>query len=257
MMRAFMGLVLGGLLAGSALAGSDTDDARTILDAKNGTIKKWSYAPRYVVVHDQPVNRDALEQTHSFIAAATGMALPPLEYIDISAADLGSSFYTASRYQPARAEDGRVLATLQIAGQEDLRASANVFIYMVSPPYAAHLLMISAYGRGSRHLERDFLNKPDHCYFSVLSDKQSIHFGLIAVSPALDMARQASCIYEEMTQSMGLMNDAEGSVAFTYDNLLEDKPRDYDQRLLTALYDPSVTNGDAVDKVLALYAVAR
>ena len=68
---------------------------------------------------------------------------------------------------------------------------------------------------------------------------------------------QRACIYEEMVQAMGLMNDAENSAFFTFDNLAEDKPRDYDRRLLSALYDDQITNGDDVEKVLSLYAARQ
>ena len=66
-----------------------------------------------------------------------------------------------------------------------------------------------------------------------------------------------ACIYEELVQAMGLMNDAEGSPFFTFDNLSDAKPRDFDQRLLSALYDAQVLNGDGVEKVLGIYADVR
>ncbi len=91
----------------------------------------------------------------------------------------------------------------------------------------------------------------------MLSNDESIHFGTILIAPTIDPDMQRACIYEEMVQAMGLMNDAHESPFFTFDNLLEDKSRDYDRRLLAALYDAEVQNGDAVEKVLSIYAKAK
>ena len=143
---------------------------------------------------------------------------------------------------------------LLIAQHEDLVLSANIFVFMVSPHLASHFMALTSYGRTSGSLTRGYVQGNGPCYFTVLSNGESIHFGTILIAPDIDADMQRHCIYEEMVQAMGLMNDAQDSTFFTFDNLAEDKPRDYDQRLLRALYDPRIRNGDEVDEVLNIYA---
>lgn len=243
-----------GLGLGAARAGDDIKDARVILDAKNGTVKKWARPPKFTVVHDRPVNRDAFAETIAFIRTATGLEIADPEYVDLAQAGLDDRFYSHSNYRLERRSKDHFDATLSIAAHNDITATSSMFIFMVAPRYASHLMVLTGYGRGSQGLERDYHRSPNHCFYNTNSDANSILFGRILISSELDMTKQAQCIYEEMVQSMGLMNDAQDSAFFTFDNLTGDKPRDYDLRLLSALYDTKVRNGDGVDKVLGIYA---
>jgi hypothetical protein len=246
-----------GLGLSMAQAEDDLRDARVILDAKNGTIKKWAHAPRFVVVHDRPVNRPAIADTIAFIKSATGLAIAEPSYVDLTEARLDERFYSSSHYEPQRRDSGMYETTLSIAAQEEIAVAGSMFVFMVAPRYASHLMVLSGFGRSSQGLERNYHRSPNHCFFNVMSVSRSIQFGRIVISPEQDMAEQAACIYEEMTQSMGLMQDAHDSAYFTYDNLADEKPRGYDERLLAALYHPSVATGDAVNKVLDIYAAPR
>lgn len=252
MMVAVLGLAI--WLSGVAAA-DDISDARIIVTAKANTIKKWHYPPRVVVVHDRPVDRGAFDDVTDFITSATGLALEPPTFVEL--AGLDTRFYTASRYGPRTVGPGRMTSDLLIAQQEDLNLTANIFVFMVSPPVASHFIALTLYGRSSANLPRAYVQGSGPCYFNVLSNGVSIHFGTILIAPDLDPAMQRMCIYEEMVQAMGLMNDAENSTFFTFDNLADDKPRDYDRRLLSALYDDQITNGDDVEKVLSVYAASR
>ena len=238
----------------SARAADDLTDAAVIINAKAETVKKWRFPPRFVVVHDRPVDRDAFDETTDFIRRATGLNVPAPEYIDLSGDRLGDRFYTASRYKPRRIEAGQMTTDLLIAGREDLMLSANVFVFVVSPPLASHFMVLTAWGRSSTALPRAYAEGTGPCYFNVLSNHESIQFGTILIAPGMESEFTRACIYEEMVQAMGLVNDAHDSPFFTFDNLAPAKPRDYDQRLLSALYHPSVETGDAVDKVLGIYA---
>ena len=246
-----------GLGLSVAQAEDDLSDARVILNAKNGTIKKWSHAPRFVVVHDRPVNRPAIAETIAFIKSATGLDIAEPSYVDLTKAGLDERFYSSTQYDPKRGDAGMYETTLSIAAQEEIAVAGNMFVFMVAPHYASHLMVLSGFGRSSQGLERNYHASPHHCFFNVMSDSHSIQFGRIVISPEQDMAAQAACIYEEMTQSMGLMHDAHDSSYFTYDNLPDQKPREYDARLLAALYDQAVLNGDGVEKVVDIYASAR
>ena len=209
------------------------------------------------MVHDRPINRPAFSETIAFIETATGLEIGDPAYLDLAEAGLGDPFYARTRYQPERNDTGNFVTTLSVAAQEDIAIAGSVFIFMMAPRYASHLMVLSGFGRSSQGLERAYTASPNHCFFNVMSDAQSIQFGRIVISPEQDMAQQAACIYEEMTQAMGLMQDAHDSAFFTYDNLADPKPREYDQRLLSALYHPSVVTGDAVDKVIEIYAQPR
>lgn len=240
-----------------AQAEDDLSDARVILNAKNGTIKKWTHAPRFVVVHDRPVNRPAIAETIAFIKSATGLAIGEPAYVDLTEAGLDERFYSGTQYDPQRRDTGQFETTLSIAAQKEIAVAGSMFVFMVAPRYASHLMVLSGFGRSSQGLERAYHASPHHCFFNVMSDSRSIQFGRIVISPEQDMAAQAACIYEEMTQSMGLMHDAHDSAYFTYDNLADEKPREYDARLLAALYDKAVRNGDGVEKVVDIYASAQ
>ena len=239
------------------VSASDLEDARVIVTAKSNTVKKWHYPPRFVVVHDQPVDRLAFEDVTNFIATTTGLAIEQPTFINLTNEAFDPRFYTASRYLPRKTAPGRMTSDLLIAQKEDLRLSANIFVFMVSPPLASHFIALTSYGRFSGNLTRGYVQGNGPCYFKVLSNGDSIQFGTILIAPTVDAAMQRHCIYEEMVQAMGLMNDAQDSSFFTFDNLAEDKPRDYDQRLLAALYDPRIRNGDEVEDVLDIYAGLR
>ena len=249
-------LVLAAWGVGGAFA-NDLEDARVIVTAKSNTVKKWQYPPRFVVIHDQPVDRSAFEDVTNFIVAATGLAIEQPAFVNLADQTFDPRFYTASRYNPRKTEAGRMTSDLLIAQQEDLQLSANVFVFMVSPHLASHFIALTSYGRFTGNLTRGYVQGSGPCYFKVLSNGESIHFGTILIAPNIDLQMQRACIYEEMVQAMGLMNDAQDSSFFTFDNLPEEKPRDYDQRLLEALYDPRIRNGDQVDQVLNIYASLR
>lgn len=238
-------------------AADDLEDARVIVTAKSNTVKKWHYAPRFVVVHDQPVDRSAFEDVTNFIATATRLPIEQPTFVNLSDDTFDPRFYTASRYEPRKTGPGQMTSDLLIAQKEDLRLSANIFVFMVSPQLASHFIALTSYGRFSGNLTRSYVQGSGPCYFKVLSNGESIQFGTILIAPTVDTETQRACIYEEMVQAMGLMNDAQDSTFFTFDNLLDEKPRDYDQRLLEALYDPRIRNGDEVDDVLNIYASLR
>ncbi len=240
--------------AGTTIAADDIEDARIIVTAKSNTIKKWHYPPRFVVVHDQPVDVSVFEEVTNFIVTTTGLDIEPPTFVNMADNAFDPRFYSASRYEPRRTEQGQMTSDLLIAQKEDVQLSANVFVFMVSPHLASHFIALTSYGRFSGSLTRGYVQGDGPCYFKVLSNDESIHFGTILIAPSIDPDMQRACIYEEMVQAMGLVNDAQDSPFFTFDNLAPPKPRDYDTRLLSALYHPSVETGDAVDKVISLYA---
>ena len=242
---------------GTSVAADDVEDARVIVTAKSNTVKKWHYPPRFVVIHDQPVDRSAFNEVTDFIANATGLPIEQPTFVNMTDDSFDPRFYTASRYRPRTTETGQMTSDLLIAQKDDLPLSANIFVFMVSPHLASHFIALTAYGRFSGNLTRSYVQGNGPCYFKVLSNGDSIQFGTILIAPDIEPAMQRHCIYEEMVQAMGLMNDAQDSPFFTFDNLAEEKPRDYDQRLLEALYDPRIRNGDEVDEVLNIYASLR
>lgn len=239
---------------GGQAAADDLEDARIIVTAKSNTVKKWHYPPRFVVVHDQPVDRTEFRDVTDFIVSATGLPIQQPTFVNITEDTFDPRFYTASRYNPRNTEAGRMTSDLLIAQKEDVQLSANIFVFMVSPHLASHFIALTSYGRFSGNLTRGYVQGSGPCYFKVLSNGDSIQFGTILIAPDVAADTRRHCIYEEMVQAMGLMNDAQDSSYFTFDNLLDNKPRDYDRRLLSALYDPRIRNGDEVEDVLNIYA---
>ena len=82
---------------GVSLAADDLDDARVIVTAKSNTVKKWQYAPRFVVVHDQPVDRAAFSDVTDFISDATGLSIEQPVFVNLGENAFDPRFYTASR----------------------------------------------------------------------------------------------------------------------------------------------------------------
>ncbi len=155
--------------AAAAIAADDLEDARTIVTAKSNTIKKWHYPPRFVVVHDQPVDVSVFEEVTNFIVSTTGLEIEPPTFVNMADEAFDPRFYSASRYKLRRISPGQMTSDLLIAQSEDLTLSANIFVFMVSPHLASHFIALTAYGRTSSNLTRGYVQGNGSCYFHVLS----------------------------------------------------------------------------------------
>lgn len=103
------------------------------------------------------------------------------------------------------------------------------------------------------NLQRGFANGSNPCYFSMKSKSGQIAIAEIYINSLLSAEDIDECIYEELTQAFGLVDDSQGTPYFTYDNLAGAKPGNRDWKLLKALYDPHLKPGDPVSKALELY----
>lgn len=247
----FAALMAAGSLPNIAVAQTPTaqelSDARAIIDAQAGHIRRWERPPQLVIVQDQPIDAASVDATLDFIRSATGLALPAPRYIDLSA---DAAFFTETRFALAQSDTG-ITSTLTLGAQA---VQADLFLFHLSPARASHLMLLTSTGGHNMSLARQYAAGTGPCYYSTLSNAAGMVNGLVFLDPTRDPAFIDLCIYEELVQAMGLVNDAHDSPWFTFDNLPTDKPRDYDARLLAALYDRSLASDAAVEDVLAIYA---
>jgi hypothetical protein len=75
----------------------------------------------------------------------------------------------------------------------------------------------------------------------------------IFIDPRLPSRELSACVYEEFSQSMGLIRDYPGSQHFNYDNAMGQKDPRYDELLLSALYDIGVERRSSVEVVVRIF----
>jgi len=114
-------------------------------------------------------------------------------------------------------------------------------------------MILTSIGHSNFSLQRQYLQGQGPCFYATASNNGGMINGMIFISPTEAADFVEDCVYEELVHAMGLVNDADNTPWFTFDNLPGHKPRDYDERLLRALYDPRVSTGSTVDDVVAIY----
>lgn len=244
-----LALILGQPAAGSGKP--EIEQVREILASSDGTVRKWSYAPQIAVIHDRPFPRPFFERTLARIAEAVPMlqiAPRNIEYLDFAA--YPSDPYGRASFRIAH-RHGRRYGVLRIHAEPPVAIGAQIFVFYLSIP-ASTFFAVLVGERGP--LLRQFAEGyPTECYYQLYSTQGHARFAFIHVNSRIDAAAAEGCLYEEMMQSLGILNDSEGSTLFTFDNRSGEKPQARDFRLLRALYHPSVAAGDPVQAALEAY----
>jgi hypothetical protein len=247
---AFVGAFL--LATSTSTLADEYSDARTILDARSGTVLKWAKPPKIVLVKDHLVDVDSLPKLLEKLADVTTLSLPDFFVEKVNADTDLENFYTETRLEIRRI-DGEAVFELTLGLAEPSTVVGNFFVFVLPYEMAAHVMALTGFGRQNAALNRQYFAKHGACFFTLSSKNGRILIARVFVQPDLSSEELEACIYEEVTQAFGLPNDANGSEFFTYDNLNDRKPRTRDMRLLGALYKANVKPGDSVDLVIENY----
>lgn len=234
------------------------DQVVEILASERGTVRKWAYAPKLTVIHDGEPYREQIDQmvewVNSRIPNFPGVGA--VEYFDLSQFDRRLAGNTNFRMPTVDYDgvEGSIVRAL-FAGEEEaqnLMVTGSIFIFLTG---LENGITFGSLTQSDIRLSRQFAEGGDmRCYFNLLSKNDELRAGFIFIN--LDDAQTpvAECLYEEFMQTLGLLNDSQGSSVFTFDNTGAVRvDRDPDLRLLQALYDQDVTAGDPAERVADLF----
>lgn len=236
------------LLSPAPSWGDELGDARKILAGRSGAVKKWGTSPEIAVVHAGGFDFQELHEVIQFVNSHTGLAIDTrVRKKDVRS--VGASLFGGTRLEHGRAQDSRpAVARTSFPDGETL--SASVFVYKVDIASGALYLVLSRSAKGAWSLARRFVKGTSPCFFDVMSLDSEIRFAHIFIRNDVSDDVEIACIYEELVQAMGFLNDAPGSEFFTFDNAVEPKPDQLDWMLLRSLYAENIVAGDDVEAVL-------
>jgi hypothetical protein len=227
-------------------------DAAIILDAGEGQVRKWSHAPIIAVIYSGDFPRDVLESHLENIRVATGLSPTPflVRYLDLTGRT--DEIFNGSYYRNAKSEDelegGR--GRLVILGQE---VKADMFVMSLDARAALFVAALMDFNEGRFLRDLAENRTPSANCFYVSRSRQNrigLAYAFVKGSGEVD---QAECIYEEVIQAFGLLNDSQDTPYFTLDNLAGVVAPNYDFGLLSALYDPLVPAGGHVQDVVEIF----
>ena len=235
--------------------GDEFGDAREILAGRSGAVKKWDTSPEIAVVHAGGFDFQELHEVIQFVNSHTGLAIDTrVRKKDLRS--VGESLFGGTRLEHGRAQASRS-AVARISFPDGETLSASVFVYKVDIASGALFLVLSRSAKGAWSLARQFVEGTSPCFFNVMSLDGEIRFAHIFIRGDVSEKVEKACIYEELVQAMGLLNDAPGSEFFTFDNAVEPKPDSLDWMLLRALYAKNVDAGGDVEAVLGNFTKLR
>lgn len=248
-------LILNSLVVGTASSDDISDlmnDAKTILNAKNGTVKKWLRPPSFVIVYNGNIDKRIFEYTIRNIASDTNFALKPPKYIKVDE-DYNSSigdFRDWFFHTFENAQKEKNLISSQGAGAAIV--SGDIFFFILPPLEAATMMVKTSRGFNNFRLQRQYLSGKTPCFYSAASTSKEMLKSIIFINPLVDPATLLACVHEETYQSMGLFNDAPNSDHFSFDNSIEFRDTKNDRILLNSLYSESIVYGSRLQDVLAV-----
>jgi Protein of unknown function (DUF2927) len=233
------------------------DQVKEIVSSERGTVRKWTFPPEVVVIFRDDANKTTIENTLEQISkeVASFPGFVSTDYFDLR--QIGPSAVGQTSIRPVVDDSEgaeRISAEITFKFHDgELLVKSNIFIYFTSLEEGIMFGVLSSGGTVNKSL-RGFAEGETPCYFNLLSKDDRIHIANIFIRNDTDLEVVAECIYEEVTQSMGLLEDSPGSSMFSFDNRSTVKSdRSLDFVLLRSLYDHSVRPGDSPNKVLAVF----
>lgn len=230
-----------------------TEQIVEIISSNRGTIRKWVYQPKLAVIYDGDSHRSYIDGLMAEIERKVPgfPGFSGVEYFDLNQVE-GNLFGKTSFIIKEVPANG---STRDFGGvifdAEKKFVMSNIFIYIVSHETGVLFTALTA-RNGSGSLIRQFAEGKTPCYFTLLSRNDELKVANIFIGADYD--KLEGCLFEELTQSLGLLRDSVGSNIFTYDNTTEIRPdKTADFTLLKALYDPAVKPGDPPEKVVEIY----
>ncbi|MEO0359053.1 MAG: DUF2927 domain-containing protein, partial [Pseudomonadota bacterium] len=232
------------ILATTPLVADVLTDARQLLDAKNGLVKRWETPPRLVVIHDGRFEFADLDNVLAVLDSATSLGLASQQIPRIDISNSNADPFIDMDFGFRRLDPG-------LEGQIRLRGgdvyTADIFVFHVPRDWAAPAMILSrSTGTG---LARSYMRGRGPCYFFMRSNADGLYLSTIFIDPDMTFSFE-DCLYEELAQAMGIMHDVQDTPYFTFDNKPGVVDRTYDLAMLRALYDPAFESGTPVDQVV-------
>lgn len=233
------------------------DQVLEIVSSDTGTVRKWQYAPKLTVIFDGDAREDEI---HALVAQVNGIAGFPgigaVEFFDRSQFTgrlAGNTQFRMPRVDFGGVEGNIVQASFRGAdAAADIVLTGSIFMFLTGLEDG---ITFGALTQSGERLSRQFAEgTATKCYFHLLSKDDALRAGFIFVNMDDATTPVSECLYEEFMQTLGLLNDAQGSEVFTFDNtgtVRADRTPDF--RLLSALYSPQVAAGDQAATVADLY----
>ena len=235
------------ILATAAQAQDDPDkrlaDARAILtsDQKDGRVVRWKYAPVVVIVHDNQENLNEAATVVREIENVTGLKIRLQSFRIRKDHDHGKLWLDFSSLNRSY--------VLYI--ENELGMFGQNFIFVVNRDIGSKFLLASRSAEDIPEYARQFARGEFPCFFQTRSSEGNLYYAFTMIDSQFKDVKE--CIYEEIMQTFGLINDAEGSEIFTFDDTPKARDRTQDHLLLKALYDDSIAPGDPIENVLKIY----
>ncbi len=234
------------------------DQVVEIVSSNRGTVRKWTYAPKVTVIHEGNAQQDYIQQ----MVAGVNAGIPnfpgvgAVEFFDLSTYDRNLAGNTNFRMRTTDFDgvEGSIVRALFRGDDEahDVNITGNIFIFLTGLETG---ITLGALTQSTERLSRQFAEGTNtKCYFHLMSKNDELRAGFIFVNMDDAQTPVLECIYEEFMQTLGLLNDSQGSTIFTFDNtgdVREDRAPDL--RLLNALYSADVMAGDRAEKVADIY----
>lgn len=229
-----------------------------ILASDTGTVRKWTYAPKVTVIHE---GIDLEQEITGLVDLVNGRipnfpGVGALEFFDLS--DFGRRLAGNTQFRMREVDFGGVTGSIVGArffgetAEQDILLTGNIFIFLTG---LENGILFGALTQSDKRLIRQFAEgRATPCYFNLMSLEDELRAGFIFVNTDYADLPLSECLYEEFLQTLGLLNDSEGSSVFTFDNtsaVRADNAADF--RLLEALYSQHVAAGDPAEQVANLY----
>lgn len=234
------------------------DQVVEIVASDRGTVRKWAYAPKVTVIHEGEPHQDAIqglvELVNGSIPNFPGVGA--VEFFDLGQFDrqLAGNTHFRMRTTDFNGVEGSIVGA-RFRGEteeQDILLTGNIFIFLTG---LENGILFGALTQSEQRLGRQFAEgTATPCYFNLMSLNDELRAGFIFINTDYESLPIAECLYEEFLQTLGLLNDSEGSSVFTFDNTaaLRDS-NDADFRLLQALYSQQVAAGDPAERVAEMY----
>ncbi|MEJ8562354.1 DUF2927 domain-containing protein [Yoonia sp. GPGPB17] len=230
-------------------------EAQTILDAGQGQARKWLAPPDVVVVYRDPRMPAFVQSTLAEIEMGREnfFGFGEVKFFDLN--DYTDDLYRKTDVSIIRiGEEGheRKLRLSLNLGDRDIRIHGNIFVFTVG---LEEMLLLGALTQTDPQFMRTMAkDEEQNCHYSAWSTDDVIHTAATYVRSDYPETWILNCLYEEMFQSLGLLNDAVGSVNFTFDDTLRPvEDRTLDRLLLDALYHDTVQPGSPVGDTVDIF----
>ena len=234
------------------------DQVVEILASERGTVRRWAYSPKLTVIHEGDPHRDQINGLVDMVNARIPNfpGVGEIEFFDLGQFNrrLAGNMHFRMPRQSFDGVDGSIVRAMLRGGEDgdDISLTGSIFIFLTS---LENGITLGALTQSTKRLSRQFAEGTEtRCYFNVMSKNDELRAGFIFINNDASQTPIAECIYEEFLQTLGLLNDSQGSSVFTFDNSVAVRDnRDPDFRLLEALYSRDVSPGDDARKVAELF----